>query len=768
VSIIPITRNPAIATVDSAQSDWLNVQRFDVVADPNVDNTAGFMAAIGELAARGGGVLYIPSGIYGLNFSTGLGPSYTGVSIPPGVNVMGDGIGQSIIRGIGASHPANSNGRLFQLESYTSLRRITIDGNSPDVSATLDGTAYSDNILRLRNTDSSGVTLVVVEDVEITRAFAGSAIEGLALNASSCTQVRFQNVYIHDNMATGLSIAGGDTHSYDIVADSIHAYRNGYLRDGVTFRSGAAQGVALYGVERSSFSKIYTWENAVVGFNAEWTFDTVVDKLECYDNGRWGIGLVGGCKRVTFRKAKLWNNGTVVNAIQPSASIRMLRGTDLIPSTAPQDIRFEDCEIQDRAGNQTFYFMTSDILAASTEPGFPIIIAQSHGAETWTGSGKVESETLQQNTMFGALTFPYLTQDMVLTPPINAATLISTAVAPVRDNTVTNRIADTYILKGVAVNDGYRWLIPIHARTRHTIRMRAKTAGRWLVRFTDGTTPSGQTYVVFSTNDISSGAWRTLETVSQWNGPATNGLRYLEIIALTTNAECYVELPQYIVVQWFDRAYALRYNDEICHIVREHFGTGDISTGRVGTNGWVFTSGSASVGSSSTNRSSTVAFDSNASGTYAALRLGTALNMLHNAAAFTEFWEYRAAAFTLAEAVYRIGRGNSPIVNPPAEFVGIEKLAADTQWQFVTTTGGVSTRLSTGVNVVVNAWLKAEYKRVDSNTVVCRFNDGTELAIQTNIPSGTVAPFAAVLGTAGTPATAYTLARYESYNWIAA
>jgi len=106
-----------------------------------------------------------------------------------------------------------------------------------------------------------------------------------------------------------------------------------------------------------------------------------------------------------------------------------------------------------------------------------------------------------------------------------------------------------------------------------------------------------------------------------------------------------------------------------------------------------------------------------------------------------------------ADVQFRAGAGTNALgANPPGDGVFIEKLAADTEWFFVTRNSSTSTRTTAGVTVTAQQWLNVRMRRIGATSIGFTLNAGTEVVMTTNLPvvGKILQPFFTILGTTTT------------------
>jgi hypothetical protein len=113
----------------------------------------------------------------------------------------------------------------------------------------------------------------------------------------------------------------------------------------------------------------------------------------------------------------------------------------------------------------------------------------------------------------------------------------------------------------------------------------------------------------------------------------------------------------------------------------------------------------------------------------------------------------------------RVGLTNWGGTDPVLRGVYLEKLAADTNWFYVTKkqSGSVEARVDSGVAVTLDAWIDLKIRRITSTSYGFTINGGTESVLNTSaampLDTDTCAP-----GFSITPTT--TTARHMEFDYI--
>lgn len=205
---------------------WLstvfNVKNFGAVGDGVTDDTVAIEAAKAAAVAAGGGILFFPDGIYGINY-TNSNPTF-GLYINSGLQLLGVGADQTIIKNLSATAAG------IRTASFSPvLRDFTLDQNGSTGVGLQIGGQYSvtDNV-EVKNQGGTnyaividGATLAELRQVRIHTSTYGMSLgpsptgyvslrqvsietsTGIAFNASLCS--RLDAYELHLEPSAGVS-----------------------------------------------------------------------------------------------------------------------------------------------------------------------------------------------------------------------------------------------------------------------------------------------------------------------------------------------------------------------------------------------------------------------------------------------------------------------------------------------------------------------------------------------------------------------------------
>ncbi|MCB1509549.1 MAG: right-handed parallel beta-helix repeat-containing protein [Hyphomicrobiaceae bacterium] len=295
--------------------DVYDVRDYGAVADPTVDNTPMIQAAIQAAHDAGGGIVYIPSGVYGIA-SNGDG----GVEVLSNVFVKGDGMGETTLRLIdGSSDDITGLVRSPSGEATTNygVADLTVDGNrantTGEVYGIFTGATPGEPIadadvyfLRVEAQNNSGygfdpheqtVRMLVQDSVSHHNGFDGFVAD-----------------YVSDSVYVGNIAYANDRHGFNIVTSS-----HDVLLDGNIAYDNASAGIA---VQRGSEDRLLV-DNVVVrggevygndgeGVVVRMSENVTITGVDVHDNGTYGI-RVRGSSDVTIEGNTVSNNSQALN-----------------------------------------------------------------------------------------------------------------------------------------------------------------------------------------------------------------------------------------------------------------------------------------------------------------------------------------------------------------------------------------------------------------------------------------------------------------------
>ncbi len=177
----------------------------------------------------------------------------------------------------------------------------------------------------------------------------------------------------------------------------------------------------------------------------------------------------------------------------------------------------------------------------------------------------------------------------------------------------------------------------------------------------------------------------------------------------------------------------------------EDFISNSLSSGGIGKMGWKFTGGtitevdSADVGHPGVVRRDTGAGAGTASYMYL---FSTSIHAILPAETFDTTWIIKLDQ-TDTDTAVRFGL-QSTNANPPSDGIFFEKVYADTNWFAVCRASAAQTRSDMSVATAV-AWVALRIRRINGTTIGFTINNGTEVTINSNVPTAGLSPLCLII-----------------------
>ncbi len=182
-------------TVQSKLREFVSVKDFGAVGDGVTDDTAEIQAAIDAVFSAGGGVVYMPEGVYKTSVQ---------ITVKAYVTLVGAGMGATTIS-------LTVYDQVIVVSDYGSLRDITADANNLDV-----GEPVKLSVIQF----NSYCTLT---NVEAKRGYSGIASGGTT-EANGPVRSKLVGIYTHDNTSRGLIL---DAFVKHCIVNNLHSWANG-------------------------------------------------------------------------------------------------------------------------------------------------------------------------------------------------------------------------------------------------------------------------------------------------------------------------------------------------------------------------------------------------------------------------------------------------------------------------------------------------------------------------------------------------------------
>lgn len=301
-----------LATGAPAGTAVFNVADYGAVADPTVNNQPMIQAAIDAAHAAGGGIVYIPEGVYGIAAHPGGDGS---IHVLSNVFLKGAGMGATSLRLIDGSS-ANITGLVRSPADEGTdnwgVADLSIDGNKANTTGDVIG-FYTGP----RPNDTLADHDVTVLRVEV----ANASSYGFDPHEQTI-RLSIRDSVSHDNGLDGFTIDftseselignlayGNGRHGFNVVTSSSGIY----LEDNVAHSNGSS-GLAIQrgSEDRPSPSNVVVRGgefsgNAREGILIQTATDVTITGVDVHSNGRHGVRIYGG-SNVTVADSNISGN----------------------------------------------------------------------------------------------------------------------------------------------------------------------------------------------------------------------------------------------------------------------------------------------------------------------------------------------------------------------------------------------------------------------------------------------------------------------------
>lgn len=330
-------------------SDVFDVTDFGAVADPDIDSTAAIQAAIDAAYENGGGVVYLPPGVYGIASSDYLPGKSGSLYLQSNVYMKGAGMEYASNGGV---EPSSSIRLVDGSSDFISglirtspsegtfnygVADLTIDGNrantTNDVIAVLTGVKPQNGdgipdqdvlFLRTEAKDHSSYGFdphEITVNITIQDSVAhGNGLDGFV--ADYLVDSEFKNNIAFDNDRHGFNVTTTATNFK--LTDNI-AYGNG--GSGATLQRGNFD-IPIVSDVTISGGEYY--DNAGEGIVVRMSDDVTITGVHVHDNGKYGV-RVKGSTDVTIDNNVIEDNGQL--SAGSYSNIQILEEFDPITSS---------------------------------------------------------------------------------------------------------------------------------------------------------------------------------------------------------------------------------------------------------------------------------------------------------------------------------------------------------------------------------------------------------------------------------------------------
>lgn len=322
--------------IPAANDIDFDVTDFGAVNDAGVDNTPFIQAVIDAAADAGGGMVYIPSGTYGID---GVVGDTGAIYLQDNVYLKGAGMGQTrlrVLNGISAKITGIVRSPFAHANKNYGLADLTLDGNRNNNTRKVDGfftggapgqtIADKDvTVIRVEATNNTGYGFDPHEQTHrllIRDCVAhGNGLDGFVAD------------YLVNSQYTGNVAYNNDRHGFNITTTT----NNFVMTDNVAYQNGSAGIVVQRGGEDFPLPHDITindgeyYDNAKEGILLRMSKNITINGVNIHDNGTYGIRIRGS------RNVSVSSSTTVSNNSQAQhdkyANIQLLEEVDSVTST---------------------------------------------------------------------------------------------------------------------------------------------------------------------------------------------------------------------------------------------------------------------------------------------------------------------------------------------------------------------------------------------------------------------------------------------------
>jgi parallel beta-helix repeat protein len=296
-----------------------NVRDFGAIGNGATNDRAAIQAALDAAFNAGGGTVFIPKGVYSIAPASGTKPTYAGLQIRDNTEIVGEGMGQTIIK-VMDGYTGGMTGIMRTPyggnTENVSVRDLTLDGNRVATDGKVDGwfngyipgnpNGFDQNITlqRIEIKDCSGYGFDPHETT-INMTIRDSVSHGNGLDgfvADFQVDSVFENNVAYNNDRHGFNIV---TSTNDFVLRNNVAYGNG--SSGATIQRGSFDipwptNILLEG------NRFY--DNAREGVVIKMSSNVTVRDNDIFDNGGNGVRIQGGTGNI-IENNRIYNNSQI-------------------------------------------------------------------------------------------------------------------------------------------------------------------------------------------------------------------------------------------------------------------------------------------------------------------------------------------------------------------------------------------------------------------------------------------------------------------------
>lgn len=301
---------------EPAPGQAFDIRSFGAIEGAGINNQPMIQAAIDAAAASGGGVVYIPPGVWGVAVNQ---DGYGSIHLADNVFIKGAGMGASTVRVMdGSTVDITGIIRTTWGESTVNsgIADLSIDGNKANTSGKVDGfytgpmpgSTIRDSDIQVLRVEIHDVSRYGFDPHEQTERLSikdsvarDNGVDGFVLDFNIDAELSGNISY--DNGRHGFNLV---TTSHDILMAGNVAYGNGGA--GFVVQRGSEDIETSHSVTITGGA---SWDNGREGVLLLMSHDVVVSGMEIHGNGREGI-RVAGSSNVTLEANDLHGNSAAL------------------------------------------------------------------------------------------------------------------------------------------------------------------------------------------------------------------------------------------------------------------------------------------------------------------------------------------------------------------------------------------------------------------------------------------------------------------------
>ncbi|MFC3080128.1 glycosyl hydrolase family 28-related protein [Phenylobacterium terrae] len=290
-----------------------NVMDFGAVGNGLVNDRAAIQAALDKAYQDGGGVVYIPAGVYAIDGGAAT-RTYAGLQVRDNVTIIGDGMGETIIKAMDGNTVGFTGLIRTPVGEEThnvTIKDLTLDGNRANTSGKVDGffcgtepgspeKCYDITLLNVEAMNCSGYGIDPHEQTVrmwIENCVShGNGLDGFTLD------------FLIDSTIKNNVSYGNDRHGFNVVTQT----HNTVLEGNIAYDNGSSGIVIQRGSENVPSPQGITIKGGAIygnldGILVKMSHDIIIDGVHVYENDREGIKVYGS-RDVTITGSTIENN----------------------------------------------------------------------------------------------------------------------------------------------------------------------------------------------------------------------------------------------------------------------------------------------------------------------------------------------------------------------------------------------------------------------------------------------------------------------------